>query len=75
MVANSSGSGNSGINDGVHIIGPVTDFIISGCRCRPNAAASGNTQRYGVFVDASANNRYIVTNNDLHGNVTAESPT
>jgi parallel beta-helix repeat protein len=68
-VGNSRGASN--VNDGIHVVGPVTDFMITGCRCRPNAGFASNTQRYGVFVDASANNRYIISNNDLNGNATA----
>jgi len=68
VVANSAGASNT--NDGIHVVGPVTDFIITGCRCRPNAAFPTNSQRYGIFVDGAANNRYIISNNDVHGNAT-----
>ena len=54
-------SGNSAnISDGVHVQGPMADFTISGCR------STATQQRYGIFVDASANDRYIITNNNLH---------
>jgi len=69
-MANSAGAAN--VNDGIHIAGPVTDFIITGCRSKPDASYGGGpAQRYGVFIDGSANNRYIVTGNNLNGNVTA----
>jgi hypothetical protein len=67
-VANSASG--SATYDGIRVVGPVTDFIISGCRCRPNAGFVTSTQGYGINVDATANNRYIISNNNLHGNVT-----
>ena len=68
-VANSASV--SGTYDGIRVVGPVTDFIIAGCRCRPNAGYIPNTQGYGINVDGAANNRYIISNNNLNGNVTA----
>lgn len=67
---NHNGHTTGNTYDGIHVVGPVTDFIITNCRCRPNAGDTANTQRYGIFVDSSANNRYIISNNDLNGNVT-----
>ena len=66
--ANSASS--SATYDGIRVVGPVTDFVIAGCRCRPNAGFVTNTQGYGINVDGTANNRYIISNNNLHGNVT-----
>jgi len=66
--ANSAAASNT--NDGIHVVGPVTDFVITGCRCRPNAGFSTNSQRYGIMVDATASDRYIISNNDVHGNAT-----
>ena len=67
--AANSASG-SGTYDGIRVVGPVTDFIIAGCRCRPNTGFVTNTQGYGININATANNRYIISNNNLHGNVT-----
>jgi hypothetical protein len=60
---------NANDNDGIHIAGAVTDFIITGCRSKPNPETQ-NTQRAGIAIEPAASDRYIITNNNLHGNVT-----
>ena len=69
--ATGNSAGNANVNDGIHVVGPVTDFTITSCRSKPIFPSSTATQRYGVFIDGSANNRYIVSNNNLLGNLTA----
>jgi hypothetical protein len=59
---------SAGTYDGIHVAGVVTDFTITNCRSRPAVVSPSLTQRYGIQVDAAASDRYIITNNNLHGN-------
>lgn len=60
---------NSNVYDGLHITDFVGDFKIIGCTAKPIAGIA-NTQKYGINIDGTNHQRYIVTNNDTLGNAT-----
>ena len=67
-VAGNSVTG-SGTTHGIDVSAGVTDFRLIGSRVGP-IAGFANTQGWGIIVAAGGSDNYIITNNDLRGNVT-----
>lgn len=59
----------SGTYDGILVVAGTNDFEIVGNRCGAFAGFS-NIQRYGINIATGASDRYIVTGNNTHSNVT-----
>ena len=70
--SNSSTAANT--YDGLHFLAGASDFLVQGCIADNNTAFSPpNSQRYGVYIEAGASNRYSITGNLLDNNGTGGS--
>lgn len=68
VMGNSGAS--SGTYDGINVAANVTQFSLIGNRCGAHAGyAPPGTQRYGIAVAAGTSNRYRITGNDCHDNL------
>lgn len=61
--------GSAGTNHGVNIAAGNTQFKFVGNRIG-NTAGDGNTQGFGIIVNAGASDNYVIANNDMRGNFT-----
>jgi hypothetical protein len=62
--------GNAG-GDGVIVVANVTDFVISGCVLTNNyGTISTGNQRYGINISAGTSTNFVISGNDVSGNVT-----
>jgi len=59
-----------GSRHGIVIGVDVSGWTISGNRIGQGGAFSGNNQVYGIFINGGTTDEYIITDNDLTGNVT-----
>jgi hypothetical protein len=56
--------------DGVHINGNAMRFKVRNNTIGDTVSLIGNFQRYGVCIDSGVSDKYIITGNDLTGNMT-----
>lgn len=61
--------GSSGSYSGIKIDDAVAVFTITNCMSLP-IGSSANTQSYGINITGTSHDHYIVTNNQVWGNVT-----
>lgn len=57
----------AGSFDGIAVLASSSDTVIVGNTCRDTQGT--HTQRYGITIGSASNDSYIVTNNNLRGNL------
>ena len=60
----------SGARSGIEVTAGATGFLIEGCQIA-NGLGQGSTQGSGISFDAGATDGFVVSGNDLSGNVTS----
>lgn len=68
--ASGNGLTAPGSYDGIHVDNFAAVFTITDCTCLVVGSDIGNTQRYGICVSGPTHDHYIITGNQLWGNLT-----